>query len=102
MFKKIRNLRLLFKYLNDPEMPVWGKIFFFLPLLYFIMPIDVLPDILFPFGYIEDVGILFVGLQMVIKELEKYRLRLEARKNEAKTKKKDNVVHLNPDDYRVK
>jgi uncharacterized membrane protein YkvA (DUF1232 family) len=101
MLKKLNNFRLLIRYLKDPTVPRWGKFLFFVPVLYFISPIDIFPDVFFPIGYLEDFGVLLVGWQMIVRELEKYRLRKEVANAEKKAKK-DNVVHLNPDDYRVK
>ncbi|MCK4257514.1 MAG: DUF1232 domain-containing protein [Halanaerobiales bacterium] len=90
---KLRNISLLFRYLNDQKISVWSKLLFSLPLLYFISPIDLFPDIFFPFGYLEDIGVLIFGWQMIKKELEKYRM--------GSAPKKDNVVNLNRDDYKV-
>lgn len=101
MLKKLNNIRLLWKYFKDPTVPGWAKFLFFLPVLYFISPIDIFPDIFFPFGYIEDFGVVLVGWQMIVRELEKYRLSREAANAEKKAAK-DNVVHLNRDGYKVK
>lgn len=101
MLKKLSNIRLLWKYLQDPTVPGWAKFLFFLPVLYFISPIDIFPDVIFPIGYLEDIGVLLVGWQMIVKELEKYRLRKD-RSNAENKAKKDNVVNLDREDYRVK
>lgn len=36
-------------------------------LLYILSPIDLLPDLLLPFGVMDDVGALILGLQMFIR-----------------------------------
>ncbi len=92
---KFRNLTLLIRYLNDPKISWWSKLLFAVPLIYFVSPIDVFPDIIFPFGYLEDIGVLIFGWQMIKKELEKYRLGSKV------NLKKDNVINLNKDDYDV-
>lgn len=81
----------------------WSKFLFFVPLLYFISPVDVFPDIIFPFGYIEDVGVMLVGWQMIVKELDKYRRRKEEQKTHKQEKKtKEQTIHLNKERYKVK
>ena len=99
MFKTIRNLRLFTGYLKDPEVSIWKKILMFLPLAYFILPFDVFPDILFPFGYLDDAGLVVFAWQMIMGELEKYQAT-KAPKSPKGDKAK--VVHLNRDDYKVK
>lgn len=102
MAGKIGKLRLLYRYLSDPNISGWMKVLFLLPVIYFISPIDLFPDIIFPFGYIEDIGFLIFGWQMIQRELEKYQLA----KSESPRQKKgndDNVVNLRKDDdYEVK
>lgn len=104
MFKRWNNMRLLLKYFKDPTVPGWAKFLFCLPVLYFIAPIDIFPDIIFPIGYLEDIGVLLAGWQMIVRELEKYRIRKETANagDEEKKSAKENVVHLNRDDYKVK
>ncbi|AZR72922.1 hypothetical protein BBF96_05660 [Anoxybacter fermentans] len=92
----IRNFSWLVRYLADQNVSGWKKLLFFLPLIYFLSPIDLFPDIIFPFGYLEDVGVLLFGWQMIKNELEKYKQSMFDKKD------KDNVVNLNKDDYKVK
>jgi len=47
-------------------------------LLYFVSPIDVIPDFLFGFGYIDDVAVIALIFSQIDKDLLKY---LEWKKN---------------------
>ena len=33
---------------------------------YVVSPIDVVPDFLFPFGFIDDIGVLFIGIKAAV------------------------------------
>lgn len=103
MLRKINNFRLLMNYLRDPDNSTFKKIIFFLPLLYFLSPVDLLPDVLFPFGYIEDIGFLIFGWQAIKQELDKYSRGKSTRNNKEQRGKrdKDNVIPLHKDDYDV-
>lgn len=101
MAKKLRYLVLLSKYMVDPKESLWKKILFFLPAVYFLVPFDLLPDIIFPFGYLEDFGLLIIGWQWTVKELEKYWQRLQSEKPQNQ-QKKGKVIDLKKDDYTTK
>lgn len=73
-----------------------------LPAVYFIMPIDILPDILFPFGYLDDAGVLIFAWQAIMNELDKYKALREAKADPKRTQEHEKVVHLHKDDYKVK
>ena len=56
------NLRLFFKsiaaYLFCRDIPLFEKIFILgLGILYFLLPLDVIPDVFLPFGVLDDFGI---------------------------------------------
>ena len=66
------------------EKVMWtvGLIFFntFAGLLYFVSPLDFVPDFIFGLGFIDDVYILTLVYKQVAKDLEKYRLWKERTK----------------------
>lgn len=95
MARSFKNFMLLYRYLKDTNNSGLTKILFLLPLVYFISPFDLFPDIIFPFGYLEDIGLLIFSWQMIKRELEKYRLSSNPQNNV----KRNNVVNLNKDDY---
>ncbi|MBM4346102.1 MAG: DUF1232 domain-containing protein [Deltaproteobacteria bacterium] len=51
--------------MKDPEVPVWAKSVIVGALGYFIFPIDVIPDVMVPIGYTDDVGVMAAALTMV-------------------------------------
>jgi uncharacterized membrane protein YkvA (DUF1232 family) len=54
-------VRLIFRLLRDPRVPMLGKIVLFLGVAYTIWPIDVIPDLLIPvLGSFDDVAVLLL------------------------------------------
>ena len=94
MTTTLQKLGLLRRYFKDADISGWSKFLFFLPLIYFISPIDIFPDVIFPFGFIEDVGVLFFGWQLIKKELAKYSQKINPQK-------KAKIVNLEKDSYTV-
>lgn len=99
MAGKIRNFGRLVKYFTDGEVSTWKKALMLIPVIYFITPFDLFPDVIFPIGYLEDAGLLVFAWQMVKNELDKYVNDNKSEKN--KKKNNDNVVNLNRDDYDI-
>ena len=100
MAGKIRNFAKLVKYFSDGEVASWKKFLMLLPVIYFVTPFDLFPDVIFPIGYLEDAGLLVFAWQMVKNELDKY-VHQDKVNSKKKKKSKDNVINLNRDDYDV-
>lgn len=47
---------------DDPETPVWAKTTIYGALGYFIMPIDVIADVVPGIGYTDDIGVLTAAI----------------------------------------
>ena len=60
----IRQLRLLWRLLNDPRVPSWVKAIPTASLLYLIFPIDLLPDLALGLGQLDDLVIVLLGLKL--------------------------------------
>lgn len=61
-------IRLFWRLLRDPRVPVWPKIIFVLSLVYTISPFDLLPDFLIPFfGYTDDVLLVVASGRYLIR-----------------------------------
>ncbi len=45
-----------------PETPTWAKSVVYGALLYFVSPIDVIPDFTPVFGYVDDLGVIIAAL----------------------------------------
>jgi uncharacterized membrane protein YkvA (DUF1232 family) len=54
----------LYYALRDEDTPGWAKAVIYGALIYFIVPIDLLPDVL-PTGYVDDLGTLMTALSTV-------------------------------------
>lgn len=58
LFFKIRNgVFVLFFAFKDKRSPLYAKIISLLAFLYLVLPIDILPDIIFPAGLLDDMAI---------------------------------------------
>ncbi len=69
----LANLRYALRYLADPKVPLRRKVWPCLVLLYFLSPIDFLPDLFPGIGWLDDLVVLFVGLAWFSRELQGYR-----------------------------
>lgn len=55
------------------EIPTGSLIAICAVLLYFVSPIDLIPDFIPVLGYVDDIGIILVGLTLVKSDLDIYR-----------------------------
>lgn len=60
-------LRLFWRLLRDNRVPLWPKLLLVLVLAYIIAPVDFLPDFLVGFGQLDDLVVVFLGLQAFIR-----------------------------------
>lgn len=70
--KKLLNLRYFFSYLSDPRVPFIKKIWIYFVLIYFLSPIDLIPEPFLGFGLIDDAFILFFSLIKILNDLDEY------------------------------
>jgi uncharacterized membrane protein YkvA (DUF1232 family) len=62
-------IRLIGRLFKDSRVPFAGKLVFILCIVYFISPIDLIPDLLFPIiGEIDDVAILLFGARYLLRQ----------------------------------
>jgi uncharacterized membrane protein YkvA (DUF1232 family) len=62
----VKNVRLAWRLLRDPMVPAWTKLIPLGALLYVVLPTDLIPDVLFGFGQLDDLGVLLLALRMFI------------------------------------
>jgi uncharacterized membrane protein YkvA (DUF1232 family) len=65
---------------NYTHVPTGSIIAVFASLVYFVSPLDFIPDFIFGLGFIDDVYILTLVYKQVAKDLEKYKLWKERTK----------------------
>lgn len=63
----LRTLQLVWRLLFDPRVPVLPKLIIPAVLLYVLSPIDLLPDLILGLGQIDDVAIVFFGIQLFLE-----------------------------------
>jgi uncharacterized membrane protein YkvA (DUF1232 family) len=61
------NLILSWRLMFDARVSGMSKLIPVAMVLYIFSPIDLIPDLLVPFGVVDDVGILLLGLQLFIR-----------------------------------
>lgn len=75
--KKIRYLKYALKYLFDPAIPFYKKLWIYLVLFYFLSPFDLIPDPILGLGWLDDAVILIWAVMKLIEVLEKYAMEKE-------------------------
>lgn len=69
----IRKIPLTFKYLFDKEVKFRKKLLIILGLIYFISPIDFIPEaVLLHFGIIDDITLFLFIISKLSEDLDKY------------------------------
>ncbi len=59
--------KLFFRLLGDSRVPVIAKVIPGAAFLYLISPIDLIPDLIFPLGFIEDAVILYFAFRFLFR-----------------------------------
>jgi uncharacterized membrane protein YkvA (DUF1232 family) len=60
--------RLVWRLLNDARVPSWIKVLIpLLVLFYFVAPVDFIPDFIPVFGQLDDLGVLLIGMNLIIR-----------------------------------
>jgi uncharacterized membrane protein YkvA (DUF1232 family) len=67
------------------EVPYWAISAAALTLLYVLNPLDVIPDVVPGFGYLDDATLVAFCLKLIERELEKYRAWLAAKTGDPRT-----------------
>jgi uncharacterized membrane protein YkvA (DUF1232 family) len=61
-----QQIRLVYKLLLDPEVPIYLKVLPFVAVVYLLLPFDFLPDVIPGLGQLDDLTILIIGAKMFI------------------------------------
>lgn len=69
----MENGRLAFRLFNDPRVPSWVRYGIpILVILYFVMPFDIMPDVLPVLGQLDDIGVIILGMSLMAKLAPSY------------------------------
>lgn len=88
-------VRRFLQYLLDPGVPFSKKIWFFLALFYFLSPLDLIPEPIFGFGFLDDVAVLIYTLMKMGRVLDDYKV------GRAKRRDPDEEVTIEDVEYKV-
>lgn len=64
----LENGRLVWRLMNDDRVPTWVKVA--IPLLiamYFVSPIDFVPDFILGLGQLDDLGVVLFGMSLIVR-----------------------------------
>lgn len=65
MLRAVWNqIRLTWRLLRDPRVPLWTKIIPFAGFIYVVSPLDLIPDVLIGVGQLDDLGIILAGMRL--------------------------------------
>jgi uncharacterized membrane protein YkvA (DUF1232 family) len=62
----INNLRLAWRLVRDPQVPLWTRLIPLAALAYVLLPFDFIPDWILGPGQVDDLGLLLLGLRLLI------------------------------------
>ena len=63
----MRQARLVWQLLTDPDVPGWVKIIPPLALVYILSPVDLIPDPVLGLGQLDDLAVILIGLKLFIE-----------------------------------
>lgn len=64
----LKNLRLVLRLVRDSRVPTWIKAG--IPLLvaiYFVSPVDLIPDFILGLGQLDDLGVILFGMNLMVR-----------------------------------
>ncbi|HZI02667.1 MAG TPA: DUF1232 domain-containing protein [Archangium sp.] len=62
-----------FRYVRDPRVSKWRRFAGLFAVLYFVMPLDALPDVVPILGWLDDVGVLSAAALFMVREVQRYQ-----------------------------
>lgn len=62
-----------FHYVRDPRVATWRKLAGLLAVLYFVSPVDVIPDFIPVVGWLDDLGVLSAAAFFMVREVQRWR-----------------------------
>jgi uncharacterized membrane protein YkvA (DUF1232 family) len=62
-----------FRYVRDPRVPLWRRLAGLFAVIYFVMPLDALPDVVPILGWLDDVGVLSAAAFFMVREVQRHQ-----------------------------
>ncbi|PTL81502.1 hypothetical protein DAT35_21280 [Vitiosangium sp. GDMCC 1.1324] len=62
-----------FRYVRDPRVPLWRRLAGLFAVIYFVCPVDAIPDFLPVLGWLDDIGVLSAAAFFVVREVQRYQ-----------------------------
>lgn len=79
------DLRALYAFMRDPRAPAQGKVVAIGALLYFVLPVDLIPDFLPIIGFADDAAVIAAAVGYLNTQLAAYRRSEKKRKARSAT-----------------
>jgi uncharacterized membrane protein YkvA (DUF1232 family) len=61
------------RYFRDGRVPLWRRLAGVLAVLYFLSPVDALPDFLPILGWLDDIGVLSATALFLLREVQRWQ-----------------------------
>ncbi|KFE71145.1 YkvA family protein [Hyalangium minutum] len=61
------------RYLSDGRVPLWKKLAGLLAVVYFLSPVDAIPDFIPILGWLDDLGVLSAAAFWMARQVQQYR-----------------------------
>lgn len=72
IFKFFKRISVLYKYLLDRSVSIFKKIMVVAMLIYVFSPLDLIPEVVLGFGFIDDALLAVYVISLISSELDKY------------------------------
>jgi uncharacterized membrane protein YkvA (DUF1232 family) len=63
----IKNIKLIWRLLNDGRVSPWLKMIVPATLLYLLFPVDIVPDVVPGLGQLDDIAVILLGLKFFVE-----------------------------------
>jgi uncharacterized membrane protein YkvA (DUF1232 family) len=60
------------RYVRSPRVSRWKKVLGVLAVLYAVMPVDLIPDVVPVFGWLDDLGVLAMAFGFIARDMAKH------------------------------
>jgi len=61
------------RYLKDGRVPLWKKLAGLMAVIYFLSPVDAIPDFIPILGWLDDLGVLSAAAFWMARQVQQYR-----------------------------